>query len=813
MRVLNLWSFSIFMVLLLAAVAINSRSLRAQTATDTAVVQDVVVSVPPVADTQLSEHQSQPVAATIVTQDQIEGDQITNLQEAKKLEPSLQYKVNNIQNLTYNVRGFGNSTYSQLLGVYGGVPIYLDGVYLPRPGVSTTDVVGLNGVTVLKGPQSTAGGWDSTGGAIFMTTALPTFVPEQRLEFTYGSYNLTQFNGSVSGPIGGSDKAAFSLGFLNIDRDGYIYDVHDSNHRFNSWHDKSARAQVLLQPDNDLTVRLIFDFSRATQQCCINLFNGAVTNYANGTPVSNNFYTRAARFSYTPSPNQFSTYTTDISGYVSEAVLGYGASADVAYNLNGFTLSSLTAFRDYDYYPDWRTSQVVNINTNYHNNGAPDVKSVQQQFKVDTPKGQKFEATAGVFYYYEAFHTWGNSAYGNEAGSWYGNPTYLGSVDNLALNNLSRSAYANDYNNNIAPFAQGVWHTTPQLDFTGGIRYSYTQRSGFATGTTLGSDLSSQTATQQNAAVAMRQALGGPSYSLTNPSYAYGATVHQGIISDLVSASYKFTPDALGYALYSHGGRPGGPNTSTAFLPAGAPLTLKPETLNNYEIGLKTSWLDDRVTANVAAYVMTDRNYIVTVAALSSAGTTTSYLANANGALSRGVELDLRAKPIDGLSLFAAGVYDDAYFTDFKNAPCPFELSNLATAVKPYCDETGKPLSLVSKWTFTFGGEYRHDMGVVLPTTDKPLTGFIGGDFTYQTSFYSTPDDSIYSLINGYGLLNLHAGLKTNDDSWTLTAWVHNALNKHYFITQSAATTPGGGIVGGSVGEPLMAGVTVGAKF
>jgi len=789
-------------------------------------VEDVVVTAPEapaetLSDQQVQVLQSKPVSATVVTEQQLQADQITNLEQAKKLEPALQFKALNIQNLTYNIRGFGNATYSQITSVFGGVPIYVDGVYLPRPGASVTDIPGFNGVTVLAGPQSTSGGWDSTGGAVYLTTALPTFTQHESVEFSYGSYNFAQVKGSVSGPIKETgDKVAFGLSFINTNRDGYITDVLDPNIKYNSWHDTSVRGQILYQPEEDLSVRIIADFARATQACCINLFNGAVTNYLNGAPVSNNFYTRAARFNYGPAANQFSTYTTDINGYVSEAVMNWGTSAEIKYNLNGYTFSSLTAFNGYDYYPDWRTSQVINIQTNYHNNAAPTAKSVQQQFSIATPKGEKVEANVGVFYFYESFRTWGNSMYGQQAGSWYGNTAYLGTVDNLALNGLARNSYANNFTNNIAPFGQAVWHATPELDFTAGLRYSYTDRVGTAEGVTTGMDLSGLTAKQRAAAVAMRQALGGPQYSLANPYYSYGAETHQGLVSGLLSAAYKLNPDLLGYVLFSEGGRPGGPNVSTSFLPLGASPTIKPETLENYEIGLKGSFFDQKVTANAAAFVMVDHNYITTVAALSSIGTTTSYLANAPGALSRGVQVNIRAKPIDQLSLFASGVYDDAFFTNFKNGPCPYEQSNLQTAAHPSCDMTGHALSLVPRWAFAVGGEYRQRLDWIppleLPFLQKPISDFVGvagADFTYQTSFYSGADDSIYSKINGYGILNLHAGITTSDDSWYLTTWIHNALDQHYFTTLSAATTPGAGIIGGSVGQPLMAGLTIGAKF
>jgi iron complex outermembrane receptor protein len=164
----------------------------------------------------------------------------------------------------------------------------------------------------------------------------------------------------------------------------------------------------------------------------------------------------------------------------------------------------------------------------------------------------------------------------------------------------------------------------------------------------------------------------------------------------------------------------------------------------------------------------------------------------------------MRARPIDGLDLFASATYIDAFYSSFQNSACPFEQSN-----QPTCDFTGKPLSLTPKWAFAIGGEYSHNLGAFLPSIAKPVIGYLGADFSYQTKFFSTPDDSIYSIINAYGLLDLHAGLKLEDESVDLSVWAHNVFDKHYFTQLTPVTAISAGAIGGQVGDPFMAGFTL----
>ena len=150
-----------------------------------------------------------------------------------------------------------------------------------------------------------------------------------------------------------------------------------------------------------------------------------------------------------------------------------------------------------------------------------------------------------------------------------------------------------------------------------------------------------------------------------------------------------------------------------------------------------------------------------------TSGATQTYLANAQGAISRGFEGDIRYQPIDGLQTYASITYDDAYYSSFTNSPCPFQVS---PTVQKNCNFTGWRLSLTPRWAAAAGAEYSQNLGQLLDFVQKPVVGYVGADATFQTSTYSDTTNLIYNVIPAYALVNLHAGVKFEDGSWDLSA-------------------------------------------
>jgi iron complex outermembrane receptor protein len=761
---------------------------------------------------QAVQFQTTPQAVTVITEQQLQNLGITNIQTAQKLVPTLNYKFGNVRNLTINIRGFGAASSNATDGILGGVPVYIDGVYQVRPGAAIFDVPDLVGIEVLKGPQGTSGGQDSTGGVVKLNTALPAFVAQQFAEATYGSYNQVQFKGSSTGPIAESDQFAYRLAVFTNDYDGQISNTLGGQD-FNDWHSKGARAQLLYAPNNDLSARFIVDYGHINQACCVSLFQGVATQYANGAAVPNNWLTRTARFGFYPSTNDApNDYTIGQVGYQQTAQESFGGAAVVNYTFNGFNLSSVTSYRGWDFHPNNRSNfGWVELNTN--SNGHVNEKSVTQDLKLSSPKGEKIEVAGGVWFLWEQLYDWGLTTYGRSAGLFYGSQTLIpgnkaltATLNNEFYNYLGRQSYDNPETKNVAPYVQGVVHVTPELDLTGGARFSLYDKTSifrqyqFSTQQVPAAYQALYTKTILGAYNAAGQFVNG----FIGPNTQYTANTNHGFFSALASASYHFAPDVMGYVTFSRGGRDGGPNPA-ANLPPGVPTTVKPETLDNYEVGLKSQWLDNRLLANVALFAMVDHNYITQLSVLQSTGATLSYLANADSAISRGVEADIRYRPIDDLTTYLSAAYDDAFYGSFNNSPCPFEITG-----QPNCNFTGQRLSLVPRWAAAGGFEYVYHLGQPLDFVPKPLVAYFGADATFQTSIFSNTDNSIYSVIPAYALINAHAGIKFEDSSWDLSTFVNNAANFHYFLSSAAGT---GGIISGNVGAPLVAGVTLRARL
>jgi len=776
---------------------------QAQPAAAEAKVEDVVVSAPPETPTQqaLKKVQETPVAATVVTQQQLEAAQINDLQGAQRLQPSLNIKFGNVRNIAINIRGFGASSSNATDAIFGGVPIYLNGVYQPFVGQSVFNIPDLTGIEVLKGPQGTSGGQDSTGGVVNITTALPSFTQAQAYEFQYGRFNMFQEKGSLTGPIADSDWAAFRLSFFAKDQDGYILSTTDGN-RYNGQHAKGGMAQVLLTPTQDLTALLAFNYSTVTQGCCISGYAGAITNYTNtGGAISNNFFTRAAKAGiYVPPAGQFiGTYTTPGGGWQTTAQDSYQLSAKIDYTHNGYSFESVTAATAWDFHPHNGYSATPGVTYVIGQGSQIDAKSVSEDLKFSTPKGAPVEVTGGTFFLWDSLIDHGRSSpSGPLAGAFTGtNASAL--VNNVALNYLAQSAYDNPSTTEIAPYIQGVWHATSDLDLTAGTRYSYNYKSSrfyqwIDSANPIPDGVSAADVAAQR--VAARGA-----------DTSWYASTHQGIVSYLGNATYKFTQDVFGYVTVSQGGRAGGPNPATGAIASTTPHTIAAERVENYEVGMKSSWFDQKLTANAALFVMVDHNYI-TYQSSTIGAVTSTYLANAKRANSRGVEVDLRAQPTEELSIYGSLTYDDTYYGSYSNAACPLEITGQAS-----CNLTGKPLANTPRWTFVTGGEYTHSIGNFLQPVgiDKELLAYAGADFTWQSEYFSDTTDSTYTIIHPYGLLNLHAGVKFADGSYDVVAWAHNALNKHYYTAIAAPVT--GGLITATVGDPLEVGVTIRAKF
>jgi outer membrane receptor protein involved in Fe transport len=286
--------------------------------------------------------QDTPISVSVTTAASIEQSQIRDLKDLQTLVPSL--KVNQLQssaNTNFSIRGFGNGANNA--GIEPSVGVFIDGVYRSRSAAQIGDLPNIERVEVLRGPQSTLFGKNASAGIISIITQEPKFALGANAEISYGNYNALILKASITAPI--TEKLAFSLAGNYNRRDGYGRDLaldQATNNR-NRW---GVRGQLLFKPTEDLKFRLIGDYDRIDENCCLvaNLvFNTAIpvgpgVSASSGSAVNavGGRVDVAAPFSYRTYTNAPSTNKID----------NYGVSLQSDWRINDkFALTSITAYR------------------------------------------------------------------------------------------------------------------------------------------------------------------------------------------------------------------------------------------------------------------------------------------------------------------------------------------------------------------------------------------------------------------------------------------------------------------------------------
>ena len=744
--------------------------------------------------------QSVPVSLTTVDSSQIKTVGSSNLDKLQQLIPTLTIQSLNPRQTSMNIRGLGSVPGLNADGLEGGVGVYVDGVLLSRPAQALFDMADLQDIEVLRGPQGTLFGKNTVAGAINITTRLPSFTPEMDGSVSYGTQNYVQLKASASSALFGSDKFAVRLSIEGTQHDGYVRDTYDGR-RFDNQDDKGIRAQFLYQATPNLTIRTIFDYSEQKINCCIGQLSGIVTNYDNGAPISRaiNAVTHFVAAGYPVPPIDAFSRTTTANNPQNIHMETGGATVLADYDLNGFVISSITGVRYWNFYAH-NDGDYVDLSLLPVVNGDIFQRQVSQELRLTSPLGGKVDYTGGLYYFYQSFDSGGLVTYGPDAAAAFAgsDTSVLHTIYNYAIDGSS-TAGTDIYNtNSVAAYGQATWHVAPQWDITGGLRYTYEAKTA---------NLNQHQ--QGGLSLAGLPSVLVPTVELIrngfSPAAAYGVSTSNVMPSGLLTLSYKPTGNILGYVTYSHGAKSAGINLVVS---PTIPKIVAPETIDNFELGVKTTLLDDRLILDGDAFWEEDHNYQGTLIGNIN-GVNTPYIASIPKVRSRGFEIDSQVQATQNLNLFFSGVYDNAYNVSNPSSPCPIELSNTGLS----CNDSGKALAGVSTWAGSFGGEYDYPLPEI---HGKETDAYFGGNALLRSGFYSEADDSKYSFVPGYGIGNIDFGIKAANGAWNLSGWIRNVTNAKYYIYRGASSTgsfPDYNLVTAQVGDPITGGVTLAGKF
>ena len=593
-----------------------------------------------------------------------------------------------------------------------------------------------------------------------------------------------------------ADKVALRVSLADTHRDGFLTNTYDGSDA-QDYDNFTIRGQLLIKPSEDLKIRLIGDFSRQKQHHFLTLVDGYFTTYANGDPIPNNIFDRADRTGYTLPPGDAFRREGTADAPFQANMKSYGFSGQLDWDLGPANLTSITAYRRWNWYPKNDVD-----GTSLSINKVLEVWNSQRQFsqelRIASNGTNKVDYVAGLYYFWQIIHGNGRTAYGEDFADWNLDPATAPpgaiALTDLALTDFEADHYSNPQTRSYAAFGQADWHITDALTLTAGLRYTHEDKKGSYTRFQLpsGLDLAGLTPAQLAAIAAIRN---NPQFQLNEMSFA--AELKDDAVSGLLTLSYRPAPEVLLYGTYSRGSKSGGLNVTAGG--ASRPV-VDPEKVDAFELGLKSQFLNGKVTFNAAAFLTEIRDYQTTVSELVP-GTTvsTQYLANIPKVRSKGLEADLSFTPSEWISLTASAAYTDARFVSFTNSPQASEKTNEG-AVQ---DLSGQRLPGVSKFAYSLAAD-------VAQPISPGLEIYGHADWLHRSSFNSTPTNSIYGIVPGYGLLNGRLGLRSDDGVIDVSVWARNLLNKNYYINRGGGTF---GLITAMIGEPRTAGATLRVRW
>jgi iron complex outermembrane receptor protein len=762
--------------------------------------------------------QDVPLAMSVVGGQELTQSGAFNVNRLQQSQPALQFFSSNPRNSSINIRGLGTPFGLTNDGIEQGVGFYLDGVYIGRAGASTFDFVDVDRVEVLRGPQGTLYGKNTTAGAVNVTTKAPSFTPEARAEISGGNYSFLQLKASASAPI--SNTLAARLSLSHTGRAGTIHDV-TSDEDLHKQSNTSIRGQLLWNASPSLNFRLFGDFNIQNPLCCVQYY---ARTGATQRPLARQYAALAAALGYAPPSLDPFDRVTDLDAEINSKQEMGGVSLVGNWDLGPATVTSVSAWRYWDWKPandrDFTGLPITTVSQNPSHQ-----TQWSQELRLASNGKDALQYTLGAFVFHQQIDTNGSQVQGSAASRWLLSGADASNPN--VLNGLTSTNTINFDNTSFAVFGKLNWAVTDKFHIQPGLRLNYDKKSGFYDAVvSIHNSQYDFVVTADNVTTRLNSLTGAAKTTFQNQlntlaPQRYNPHFSDWNVSGDVTLSYDFTPDIHAYATYARSFKSGGINLSGLPLDASstpilASQTVKPEKVNHFEVGIKTQFADRRVTLNLAGFWDDIYDYQATVTN-GQLGVIRGYLANAAKVRVRGIEWDSSFRPSDRARLYFNGAYTDAKYENFKDAPCPPELAGGTTVAAgqtpsapgtpaglspAFCDISGQVLPGISKWALAFGGE------VNVPVGSGQV--YLGYDGSYRTEFSSNPSPSAYTWIDGYSLSNFRLGYRHDD--LNVFAWVRNAFDQHYFellSVQSGST----GLIVGQPGDPRTYGVTLSKSF
>lgn len=724
--------------------------------------------------------QDVPIAVTVLSGDELLAQGGMKIDSIGQMAPNVHFEAaggtSGVKSPVIFIRGMGQADFIPVEDP--AVGIYIDGVYMGRNIGSVFDLVDIDRVEVLRGPQGTLFGRNTIGGAINIVSKAPTDELGGSVRVAMGDEGYWEINGTVNVPF--SDQVAGRFSFFKRERDGYVDALqHDDLELGNddSW---GVRGRITASPSDNFSIDLVVDYTKNEEAPGalstiggVGTFNGETLTL--GLPAQPFAFFHNAIYSgdpgsctsaagqatnsacYGPVWSTGDAYSSNAAFVGNDGnkinpeqdVEVRGASLTLSWDIGDITLKSITSYRDFDIalFNDLDFSPYI-LFANNHDEYVQDQLSQEIQLS-GVAMDDRMSYVLGLYYFEEE----GNESIFNQITF----PPPLSGPPDFFFQYIDRLID----NDSKAVFGQVNYDLTEALTLTVGVRY--TESNKFF-----------RILTQRRVGPLSNQ-FGALETKETTP---------------MVSLAWNMNDDVMFYGTYSEGYRDGSYAARfTGAVPTPLP-NYDPEFVSNIEFGMKSKLLDGRMRLNATAFRMDYED--MQISASSDAVTTASTKANLGDATMTGFEIEMTALIAENFTLsINAGFLDDE-IDSLKGVL----ISNLTVIGK------GNELPMTPDWTFSLMAKYE------MPLSSGALLSF-RADYAVKDEYYTRAENVSETLIDNYKNLNLNGTYVSADATWEASVGVRNATDAEYY--QSATPFATFGEVFGQPNRPRTS--YVGVKY
>jgi iron complex outermembrane recepter protein len=675
--------------------------------------------------------QSVPIAISVISGERLEQANLNTLGAITAQAPTVNFRANaSNKDTSLFIRGVG--TISTSPGVEPTVSTVVDGVVYARPGQATLDLMEVDRIEVLRGPQGTLFGKNASAGVINIVSKSISSTTERFVDASYYQGNEKRLRAGASGELTAGVLGSFAA--MVGEYDGNVKNILTGD-KVSGYDRKGARGKLEIKPNQDLKATLIADYSKADD-----------------TGTRGPFVRSSAAIAASLSPIVLGPENREIATNVNERVddTNSGLSAQLDWGLGGATLTSITAWRE------WKNIQFQDIDgtgpvysqiARLSDRGQLKSQQISQELRIASPTGTFFEYVAGLFY----MRTKTDEVYRRDVTRCATNapnlPSTLTPCATLLLDN--GVATYGTLGKSASVFGESKFNFTSSLRGILGLRYTTDDLSYY----------------HGRVSTALAQI---PGVRVTRPN-TVGSTSQHGV-SGRIGPQFDLSKEATIYATYSKGYK--GPAYNAFFnMSAIDDFALAPEKSTGYELGLKSTLFDNRLRLNLAVFDTKYSGYQANFPDLVS-GTVVTRFINAGDVSTKGAELDFEAKLHKQFTL-AGAVANTRARVDRFNCPTGATCPNLNGAVLPSAPE----------WKMNVRANYN------MPVADG-LKLDLGADYSYQTKVQFDLSTSLNTVQPAYGIVNISVALSSAASGWRVALLGKNLGDKSYaaFLLPGANT-------------------------